>query len=499
MSALALSTVAAVAGCSTASVGTVTRPSSQTGTQTSAAGPASTGWGTAQPVAGFAALPGHDKDITPSFHALSCPSPGNCAGGGLYYGSGEPLTFYPIVVGQAHGTWGDVQLVPGVAGLEKGRQAAVNSVSCARPGDCTASGSYTVVPVAEVGPERTQVFVASEVSGRWRPASALPGYAALDTAGHGEVFVSCGAPGTCAAVGSYSAKVGRGEHSHAVIASQAGGTWQPARQPAGAAFLNAGGASQFEAVSCAAPGDCGAGGMYTGSHEITHAFVITQAHGIWATAQEVRGAGQSSYVTSISCVAPGDCTAAGSSRTGSGIFAVTETGGRWGSAQLLRASPALRKGAILNSVSCASPGNCAAGGSYATGKPGEGTDIPPSAALVVTESRGVWQGATVVPGIASLNAGRQASVTNVSCAPGGGCTAAGHYTDRADHTQAFIVGEKNGRWGQAELVRGITAAGGGSSEIDGVVCPAVNRCSAVGGYVIFGRTHTVRLFTLTQH
>jgi hypothetical protein len=311
--------------------------------------------------------------------------------------------------------------------------------------------------------------------------------------------VSCGAPGTCAAVGSYSAKVGRGEHSHAVIASQAGGIWQPARPPGGAAFLNAGGSSQFEAVSCAAPGDCGAGGMYTGSHEITHAFVITQAHGTWTTAQEVRGAGQSSYVSSISCVAPGDCTAAGSSRTGSGIFAVTETGGRWGSARLLPASPALRKDATLNSVSCASPGNCAAGGSYATGKPGEGTDIPPSAALVATELHGVWQAATVVPSLDGLNAGRQASVTNVSCAPGGGCTAVGQYTNRGGRMYGFIVSEKNGRWSQAELVRGITAAGGGTSEIDGIACPAVSRCSAVGGYVIFGRTHTVRLFTLTQH
>jgi hypothetical protein len=98
-----------------------------------------------------------------------------------------------------------------------------------------------------------------------------------------------------------------------------------------------------------------------------------------------------------------------------------------------------------------------------------------------------------------VNADQPAGITDISCAPDGGCTAAGQYTDRHGRMHAFIISEKNGSWGQAHTVRGISALGDGSSEITGISCPAAGRCSAVGHYITYGRTNTSHLFTLSQH
>jgi hypothetical protein len=46
-----------------------------------------------------------------------------------------------------------------------------------------------------------------------------------------------------------------------------------------------------------------------------------------------------------------------------------------------------------------------------------------------------------VPGLAALNGGRTAGVVSVSCASPGHCAAAGDYADRAGHAQVFVVSE----------------------------------------------------------
>jgi hypothetical protein len=40
------------------------------------------------------------------------------------------------------GTWGAAEKVPGTVGLNKGGMAAVESMSCASPGDCSAGGYF---------------------------------------------------------------------------------------------------------------------------------------------------------------------------------------------------------------------------------------------------------------------------------------------------------------------------------------------------------------------
>jgi hypothetical protein len=93
---------------------------------------------------------------------------------------------------------------------------------------------------------------------------------------------------------------------------------------------------------------------------------------------------------------------------------------------------ALNTGGAANfySVSCASAGNCSAGGSYFTGY---------LHAFVVNEVNGTWRTAAQVPGTAALDRGQTAYVTSVSCKSAGNCSAGGTYRDKSKHLQAFVL------------------------------------------------------------
>jgi hypothetical protein len=158
------------------------------------------------------------------------------------------------------------------------------------------------------------------------------------------------------------------------VVKETGGTWGTAQEVPGSATLNAGGNARLYSVSCASAGNCAAGGFYTDSSGNTQAFVVKETGGTWGTAQEVPGsatlnAGGSAAVDSVSCASAGNCAAAGRYNDSSGntqAFVVKETGGTWGTAQEVPGSATLNAGgdAVASSVSCTSAGYCAAGGFY---------------------------------------------------------------------------------------------------------------------------------------
>jgi hypothetical protein len=112
-----------------------------------------------------------------------------------------------------------------------------------------------------------------------------------------------------------------------------------------------------------------------------------------------------------------------------------------GGAVRVSGSAILNSGGLgsVNSVSCGAPGDCVAGGSY---KDGRGPNS--SQAFAVSETAGSWGDAMELPGTAWLNAGDEAEVDSVSCAAPGDCSAGGYYTDGRGKGQAFVVSEKNG-------------------------------------------------------
>ena len=108
--------------------------------------------------------------------------------------------------------------------------------------------------------------------------------------------------------------------------------------------------------------------------------------------------------------------------------------GSWGTAIEVPGLGALNTGgnAFVVSVSCASPGSCAAGGGYADHRGQQG--------FVAVERDGVWGTAIEVPGLRALNTGASAAVFSVSCAPAGSCAAGGGYADRRGD-QGFVVSQ----------------------------------------------------------
>jgi len=251
-------------------------------------------------------------------------------------------------------------------------------VSCASVGNCSAGGGLDVV---------------SQVNGRWGTAEQVPGLAALNTglAGIDPIecdftcdpvagLLSCASAGNCSAGGFYDDSSG----FQAFVVSEVNGKWGTAREVPGTAALNTGGGAGIESVSCASAGNCSAGGLFTDSSGHQQAFAVSQVNGKWGTAIEVPGT------------------------------AGLNTGGA----------------AQVNSLSCASAGNCSAGGVYGS----SGLQ-----AFVVSQVNGKWGTAIEVPGTAALNTGRDATIFSVSCASAGKCSAGGTYTSSVE--QAFVVSQ----------------------------------------------------------
>jgi hypothetical protein len=86
--------------------------------------------------------------------SVSCGSAGNCSAGGWYTDSSDLVQ--PFVASEVNGTWHNAVKVPGIATLNRGGDAVINSMSCGPAGNCSALGSYTD------SSNRYQVFVVSK-------------------------------------------------------------------------------------------------------------------------------------------------------------------------------------------------------------------------------------------------------------------------------------------------------------------------------------------------
>jgi hypothetical protein len=383
------------------------------------------------------------------------------------------------------GAWGTAREVPGLAALNQGGFAGVLSMSCARAGTCSAGGDYTD------SSGQTQAFVVSQVNGTWGKAEEVPGSAALNQDGYALVTsVSCARAGSCAAGGWYTDSSGG---QQAFVVTQANGTWGTAQEVPGTAALNQGGYAFTGSVSCAPAGTCAAGGSYTDSSGGQQAFVVSEAGGTWATAQQVPGtaalnqggnagiSGGYFFGGAVSCAAAGSCAAGGWYTDSSGntqAFVVNETGGHWGTAQEVPGTAALNPigSAGTTSVSCTPAGTCTAAGGY-TDSTGSGQ------AFVASETNGTWGTAQQIPGTAALNQGGNADPVSVSCARAGSCALGGFYKDGSGHHQAFVVSQANGRWGTAQEVPGTAALNqGGHAFTNSVSCAPAGSCSAGGFY-----------------
>ena len=205
------------------------------------------------------------------------------------------------------GTWGTGEQVPGTGTLNAGGSASVSALSCASDGYCAAGGSYGDAA------RHDHAYVADETAGTWGTAVELPGITALEGGGNSTVkSISCGAPGDCAAVGTYTEASGL--KSHAFVADETNGSWGNAIELPGSEALDTIGRGQLTSVSCTAAGDCAAGGTYLDSTGL-YPLMDNESGGTWATARALpSGTIDNTYgtfVTSLSCASAGNCTAGG--------------------------------------------------------------------------------------------------------------------------------------------------------------------------------------------
>jgi hypothetical protein len=376
----------------------------------------------------------------------------------------------------------------------------VASISCAAPGTCAAGGGY------RDRFHHYQAFVVAEKNGEWGTALEVPGTASLNTGAHryqgaAVVTVSCGAAGDCAAGGYYT---DGHRNPQAFVVNERNGRWGTAIEVPGTAALNAGGyqggSAGVESISCAAAGECAAGGSYRDGSGRRHAFVASETNGAWGNATAVPGMEKlkGASIDSISCPAAGDCVAAGGyGQYERHAFVVSETNGTWGTEFEVPGTDTATTGyATVGSISCASIGDCVLGGSYFVFAAGDGTLEP----FVATETDGSWGNAIEVPGTATVTEldGDGAGVFPVSCAAAGECAAGGAYNDE-DGEVAFVADETNGNWGNAIEVPGTgTSQTGGW--VDSISCPAPGDCVAGGpGFVASqtnGRWGTAKVITL---
>ena len=182
----------------------------------------------------------------------------------------------------------------------------------------------------------------------------------------------------------------------------------------------------------------------------------------------------------------------GTGQAGVGVRAFGATrpaalAGSWGTAREVPGMSALNHSGVaqVNSVSCASPGYCSAGGSYG-GNIKQHTYGQP---FVVNEVNGIWHKAIPVPGVVALNTRKNGFISSVSCTRRGDCTAGGRYLG-PHGPRAFVVDEVNGRWRRAIT---LDVSGLGDVEVSALACASPGNCSAGGTTSASGTTPTLGL------
>jgi hypothetical protein len=275
--------------------------------------------------------------------------------------------------------------------------------------------------------------------------------------------------------------------------------WGTAQGLAGAPAGDEDGAASGAALSCSSPGNCAVAGNYGGlaGGFTAAAFVANQRNFAWGKAIEVPGlaalnVGKMSGLNSLSCASAGNCTAGGDYSPGGtdagrvspalDAFTVTEKGGTWGTATEVPGTAALKAGhsAVVNWVSCWSAGDCTAAGVYAPGGVAS-PGVVDYQVFVVTEKNGAWAGATGVPGLAALNTGKQSDANSLSCTKVANCAIGGYYTTASGQQEAFVADESAGTWQRAEEVPGSGALNSnGAAGVTEISCASPGNCGAIG-------------------
>jgi LPXTG-motif cell wall-anchored protein len=339
-------------------------------------------------------------------------------------------------------------------------------------------------------------------SGTWGEGSPAE-FATANTFSKFEA-VSCSSAGNCTAVGKfYNADNG----SEAFTMTSTNGVWGQATPAVFASDVqSAVPDTQFTVVSCASAGNCTAAGHFKPVTGGRMAFTMTSTNGVWGQAvpvpfePEVQSISPYSSVNSVSCASVGNCTAVGYFKNANGgyeAFTWTMSGGQGGQAAPavfadgVEQSPTYRNASFYG-VSCASAGNCAAVGYFSN----ESNNVE---ALTMMSAGGVWGRATPAAFASGVqNAAPSATFYAVSCTSVGNCTAVGYFKNTSGANEALTMTSSGGEWGQASTAMFATGVRSANPEerLSSVSCASAGNCTSAG---YFKNADSVRqLFTLTS-
>jgi hypothetical protein len=393
--------------------------------------------------------------------------------------------------GASDGTWGPVQDIPGLAALDSTpagtNPARVNAVGCSSLGNCVAVGYYAPT----TGTVDGVPFVVTEVDGTWGNAQPVAGLPALGTDTTSTLTqVSCGASDFCTAAGTYYDADGA---PHYFVITETGGTWGTPT------VLDASGLGSVvslnvNSLSCPETGECTIIGSYTptGTAANPAPFTVDESAGTWGGMQPLAGVSslpssapiQMSGLDSLSCGAPGDCTAGGSYEYGTAQlpFIVSESGHSWGEPQPIPGLSALSSGGQgtaypgneVTSVSCPDASDCAVVGTYFPELNAAGL------AFTLDEAGGVWGQAKAlsIPSGDTLNT---QPTFYVSCRSAGNCVTAGTAEVNPATASSEVVTateSSSGAWGAATAIPGMSADD--EPYAVGLVCVPAGDCTVLG-------------------
>jgi hypothetical protein len=377
-----------------------------------------------------------------------------------------------------------VSLPNGGTGLPRGYLPAL---SCPSSGSCSAGGAYSDAS------GHTQGLLLTMVRGTWRaPTKLSPPANAGQDPGVTITALSCGSPGNCGAVGGYQDATG---NALSFVAREVNAKWLGATEvalPNGAAVN--GQNSSVHSVACASAGNCSAVGTYLDSASPIsgiQAFTLDEVRGVWGSARQIAvpsdaNANPFVAVGQVACPSAGNCSAVGSYIDTNNVtrgLLLNERGGSWqsGIALALPGDANAFAGASLSELSCASAGNCTALGTYTSNTGGvEG--------LTTVESHGAWTrgvGMKMPAGAAANPHVFFYGFSGLSCPSIGDCSAGGQYLDSSDLYQGFFINEVNGAWQAASalaLPAGSRAAGRNGGVV-AVSCRSAGSCSAGAAYL----------------
>jgi hypothetical protein len=359
--------------------------------------------------------------------------------GVLAVGTGALAGLFAAGGGMASGTAPS----PGWAGLQQPAPSGLNAPASNPVEDIQTDGCASAVSCVAAGPYRdtsgnTQGVLAALSRGTWSAVEApLPSDAGPNPQPN-FFATSCPASGSCEIVGAYD---NTSSHSEGLIETWAGGVWTATEAPRPSnALPDSSSNTWLKSVSCPAPGECTAVGYYATSPGTETGLIETLAGGQWTAqpAPQVSDADTNNFVelAGVSCPAVGDCFADAQYATnagGTGIEVLSESGSTWTPSVAPLPSDATTGGSQFEAISPLTPAEAGQSLSCAgTTCAIAGYYVSPSglSGLILHYSGGTWAAPlAALPSTAKTGAGEEVTFAGASCGFDGVCVAVGDYID----------------------------------------------------------------------